>query len=129
MILNASMSERIIIESHNYLGFEFNYEKFNCVHFAREVYRCVGITLPLLDRKGFPPKDFHLSPEEFGNMPTGHCAFFKRKACSSGRIWTHVAIIVSSTELIHCSRYFGCKVVITPRDMFLEIYDLAPQIL
>jgi hypothetical protein len=127
MILSISMSDRIITNAYHCIEESFDYEKFNCVHFVREVYFSVGIELPLLDRTGFPPEDFHLSKEEFALMPKGHSVFFRRKASISDRIWTHIALIASSDEIIHCSRSFGKKVSVTSVAEFMKIYDLAPK--
>ena len=125
MVLTKDISDRIIIIAHSYLDRPFDYEKFNCVHFVREVFCSIRINLPLLERSGHPPEEFHLSIDEFKLMPIGHSVFFRRKATASNRIWTHVAIIASSNELIHCTRRFGGKVVVTRIDEFLEVYALA----
>jgi cell wall-associated NlpC family hydrolase len=125
MTLTTSISDRIVSIAYSYIDRSFNYEKFDCVHFVIEVFETVGIDLPILNRVGFPPMDFNLSCEEFKLMPIGHSVFVKRKASTSSRIWTHVAIIVSSHELIHCSRHFGGKVVVTSLPEFLEIYTLV----
>jgi cell wall-associated NlpC family hydrolase len=127
MIITESVSDLIVTVAFRYLDCPFDYEKFNCVHYVREVYSLAGIKLPLLDRAGFPPNDFHLSEEEFALMPRGHSVFFRRKASIAHRVWTHVAIIVSKDELIHCSRSFGKKVATTSKAEFMEIYNLAPQ--
>lgn len=127
MILAPSTSDRIVSTAHQYLGKSFDYEKFNCVHFVRNVYHTIGIELPILHRSGYPPTDFHLSGDEFNLMPVGHSMFFKRKTSISSRIWTHIAIIASSHELIHCLRHCGNGVVITPKPVFMEIYALVPK--
>ena len=127
MNITAPVSDRIVSTAQDYIGRPFDYEKFNCVHFVIEVFASAGIVLPLLERTGFPPKDFHLSSEEFRCMPVGHSVFFKRKASTSSRIWTHVAIIHSKDELIHCTRRLGGKVVVTACDEFLDVYTLAPH--
>jgi hypothetical protein len=125
MILSKSLSGLIVATALEYLGREFNYRSFGCVHFVREVYFRVGIILPILDRYDFPPDDFHLSLEGFHNMPAGHSVFFRRKLTTSVRLWTHVAIILSSGDLIHCTRHLGNGVVITTRNEFLDIYELV----
>jgi cell wall-associated NlpC family hydrolase len=127
VILSAAVSLRIITCARTYLGKPFDYERFNCVHFVRSVYRDAGIEIPLLPRDGFLPDEFNLTRDEFADMPLGHTAFFKRKATTSARSWSHMAIIVSSTELIHCTRHVGRGVVITPVAEFIEIYNLVPK--
>jgi cell wall-associated NlpC family hydrolase len=127
MIITEDSSAKIIQVATKYLGRPFDYEKFNCVHFVREVYSNVGIDLPLIPRAGYPLQQFNLSVSEFELMPIGHSVFFKRKASLSNRVWTHVAIVASNSELIHCSRHFGGKVVVTPKIDFLQVYSLAPS--
>ncbi|MDD5165257.1 MAG: hypothetical protein PHG25_01840 [Candidatus Pacebacteria bacterium] len=127
MILSPSLSNSIVTIAHNYLGKPFDWHTFHCVHFVIEVYREAGIEMPAFTDAGYPPTDFHLSPEEFNLMPVGHSVFFKRRANTSNLIWTHMAIIASPNELIHCSRFFGCKVTVTSKIDFLEIYALASQ--
>lgn len=128
MFLSKDISDRIVSSAYCYLGWPFDWEKFNCVHFVRQVYYDVGIELPLLIRKNFPPAEFHLFSEEFVLMPIGHIVFFKRKESKVNRLWTHVAIIVSSNELIHCTRHLGNGVVITPKQEFMKVYYITPKI-
>ncbi len=125
MILLESVSHQIITVAKSYLGTPFDFERFNCVHFVRSVYEAAGIELPILNRNGFPPKDFHLSREEFDLMPVGHSVFLRRKESTLCRVWTHVAIITSTDELIHCSRNCGNGVMLTEKEKLLEVYALA----
>ncbi len=127
MILSAELSERIVVVAHSYIGREYDWHLFDCVHFVIAVYRQVGIEIPRFGSKGYPPSDFHLTAEEFYQMPLGQTVFFKRRASTSDRIWTHVAIIASPTELIHCSRHNGNGVRVTTKAEFLEIYVLAQK--
>ena len=82
---------------------------------VREVYSLVGISLPLLMRYDLPPREFHLSQDEFALMLNGHRVFFKRKTSNANRFWTHMAIIVSQYKLIHCSRSCGKRVLVTQK--------------
>lgn len=125
MNLSKETSELIVQTAKAYLGREFDLATFNCVHFVREVYQQVGIVLPLLARYDIPPSEFHLSEEEFALMPVGHCVFFKRKNTRLNRHWTHVAIVFSADDLIHCTRNIGRGVVVTSKEAFLEIYQLS----
>ena len=127
MILTSNLSERIVVSAQKYLGQPYDWHIFDCVHFILAVYQAVGIVVPRIAGKGYPPSDFQLSAEEFGQMPLGHSVFLKRRTSTSDRIWTHAALIISPTELIHCSRHFGRQVVITSKAELLEIYALAPQ--
>jgi|GEM_PF-1966257 len=127
MYLSKNQSDQIIDVAYSYLGKPFDFEKFNCVHFVREVYFKVGINLPLLVRKYLPPADFHLSSVEFALMPVGHTVFFKRKESKLDRSWTHVGIIVGPDKLIHCTRNLGDGVVVTEKSQLMEVYSLSPK--
>lgn len=126
MNLSKEISNQVIRIALSYVGREFDFATFNCVHFVRKVYSQVGICLPPLARHDFPPREFHLSEEEFLLMPVGYCAFFKKKNTRLYRPWTHVAIIVSKNTLIHCTRNIGNGVMLTPVSRFLDIYSLTP---
>jgi hypothetical protein len=126
MNITKEKSQHIIRTAEKYLEKPFDYWVYNCVHFIIDVYENNGIILPNIERYGYPPIGYHVIGEQFNSMPIGQSVFFKRKANTSNRIWTHVAIIYSNNELIHCSRHFGNKVVTTPKDQFLDIYALAP---
>lgn len=126
MFLSKKLSDQIVSTSVEYLGREFCFDTFNCVHFVREVYSRVGINFPMLVRDKFPPLEFHLDVERFEEMPIGHSVFFKRKNSRlTHRSWSHIAIVVGPNELIHCTRNLGASVVITPKPIFLEAYDLT----
>ena len=127
MIIPKNLSHIIVNISISYLDTPFDLERFNCVHFVRKVYKTVGVTLPLLCGHDFPPKEFHLTEQEFNLMPVGHSVFFRRKLSPSNRVWTHVAIIISDSQLIHCTRHCGMGVVCTEKKEFLEIYSLVVQ--
>lgn len=129
MDLTKNLSSRVVSVACSHIGREFCYESYNCVHFVRDVYAEVGIVLPLLKRYWPPPKEFHLNSIEFERMPLGHSVFFKRKKSKFvERSWTHVAIIIGESELIHCTRNMGMGVVITSRATFLGAYDLAKYV-
>jgi cell wall-associated NlpC family hydrolase len=126
MNLSKEISDHVIRIALNYVGRDFDFAAFNCVHFVREVYAQAGIVLPPLVRYDFPPREFHLSEEEFLLMPVGRCVFFKRKNSRLDRQWTHVAIIVSEDALIHCTRNIGEGVTLTSKSDFLDVYSLTP---
>jgi len=125
MILSADVSRHIVATAHTYIGKPYDFKMFDCVHFIMSVYREVGIEIPRFGGSGFPPPDLNLSALEFEQMPLGQTVFFKRRTSPSSRIWTHMAIIASPSELIHCSRHFGNKVTITAKPEFMEIYAHA----
>jgi hypothetical protein len=124
MFISKNLAGDIITSASSYLGRRYDFDVFNCVHFVRQVYRDVSLDFPLLDKRLFPPEYFHLTREDFYEMPIGHSVFFKKRKSTLPRSWTHVAIIFSDNELVHCSRLFG-QVVVTPVRDFLEVYDLS----
>jgi len=126
VVLDKTLSRRIVTASLRYLGKPFDWETFNCVHFVRSVYQDVDMQFPILKRYDLPPREFHLGNNEFARMPRGHSVFFKRKASPVKRYWTHMAIIIGSDKLIHCTRHLGTGVTITPKSEFLETYALSP---
>ncbi len=123
--MKLSSSERacIVARAKSYISKPFNYRRFNCVHFVREVYDYVGIILPPLPPYDYPPSDFHLSEEDLAVMPIGHIIFLKRKEEVTSRFWTHVALIYSHTEFIHCSRYIGNSVNIVSIKQMFAVYQ------
>jgi cell wall-associated NlpC family hydrolase len=130
MVVSPSLSKIIVNIAVSHVGRPYEHQVFDCVSFFLEVYSAAGIKLPssvVLNGHINPPDEFNLSSDEFVKMPLGHSVFFKRKISTSDRIWTHIAIIMSHDELIHCSGYFGRRVVVTPKDQFMEIYSLVPR--
>jgi len=127
MFLTQDVSTKIVNVSMGYLGHTFIWETFNCVHFVRKVYQESGISFPTLIKMRLPPADFHLSKEEFAEMPIGHSVFFKRRESQSVRYWTHVAIIIGKDSLIHCTRNLGIGVVVSSKAEFQEVYSLSPK--
>ncbi len=128
MNLTPDLSNLIITTAYKYLGYPYNRKEFNCVHFVRRTYESLGIYIPSLSGSHHPPSEYHLSADEFDRMPIGHCVFFKRLQSRSERIWTHVAIVISPDELIHCSEFLGSRVVVTPVTDFLSFYELVPKV-
>jgi cell wall-associated NlpC family hydrolase len=124
MFISKTLAGSITTYASSYIGRPYDFDAFNCIHFVRQVYGNVGINFPLLDKRLFPPELFHLTPANFCLMPIGHSVFFKKRKSTLSRTWTHVAIIFSDSELIHCSRGFGQVVITSVRD-FLEVYDLS----
>ena len=125
MDLSKTLSELIVSRAQEYSGRPFDWDTFNCVHFVRSVYADVGITFPILKRYELPPEEFHLSSEKFAEMPLGHSVFFKRKDKMTKRYWSHVALVVAPDALMHCTRHLGSGVVLTPKSIFLEVYELS----
>ena len=126
MILSETLSGQIVSSARSYAGTQFDWCTFNCVHFVAEVYWGLGIEFPRLARYGLPPRDFHLSGDEFLCMPIGHSVFLKRKeTLAPTRYWTHIAIIIEQDRLIHCTRNLGSGVIISTSQELLGAYDLA----
>ena len=99
-------------------------EGFRCVDFVREVFRSIDIEIPPLS-SGFPPKEFNIAKEDLVNLPLGEIIFFRNLKDQRGRKWTHVAIAVSSDECIHCSYFFGEKVVVSNINDMLARYEFV----
>lgn len=127
MQLTPDLSSRIIATARTYLNHPYDFINFDCVRFIIQVYKEVGINIPIFGGAGFPPAEFHLSEEEFAQKPIGHSVFFRRRANTTDRIWTHMVLILSSDELIHCSSRFGGKVVITPWADLFKLYSHVPK--
>lgn len=129
MIHTEETGRRIVEIAHTYLGQPFDIKDFDCVYFIKAVYQKVGIEIPRFWAKDYPPQDFNLTPEELLQMPLGSTLFLKRKATTVVRPWTHMVLIASPTHFIHNSRFFGHKVVLTPKDVVLEYYYHVPKLL
>lgn len=93
-------------------------KSFSCVTFVREVYRRAGLTVP--------PSSLNITLEQLKDPPIGYVIFLRHRSVGEGEMRvTHVGIIISGKRVIHCSFFFGKKVVITNVDALLEVYDLA----
>ena len=94
-------------------------EAYKCLTFVRDVYGAVGLTLP--------PIVMNVRREQLENPPVGFVLYLRRKSKRSATStrFTHAGIIIPERSLIHCSYYFGKKVVISDLDEVLEIYDLV----
>ena len=127
MNISSNCSKEIIQSAEKYFGQPYVRATFNCAHFVANTYSDVGIIMPKFHARMYPPHEFNLTQEEFERMPVGHSMFMKRKTSVSDRIWTHVAIVYSSNEIIHCSHHFGDKVSITLKSEFIRVYGLVPK--
>lgn len=107
---------KIITTARRYLGSPYQ-DDFTCLDFVRTVYAKHGFTVP--------PIELNLQAKDLENPPIGFVLYLRRRGYSGDRRWTHVTIVVSATECIHCSHYFGDKVVITPLKDVLSFYDIA----
>lgn len=123
MNLSAKQRESIARRALSYLG-KKREEGFRCVDFVREVYQYVGIEIPPI-HTGIPPKEFNITREDLTNLPLGEIIFFRNMKDQRDRKWTHVAIAVSGAECIHCSYFFGEKVVVSHIDDMLTRYEFA----
>ncbi len=65
----------------------------------------------------------NLKPEHIGDEKRGYLLYFRRK--ESARRVTHAGILYSESRCIHCSYYFGRKVVITDLSEIFNSYDLS----
>jgi len=125
MILGKISSDKIIEVALSYLDHPWSRTEFNCVTFVREVYARVGIEIPKL-RHDCIPSEFNITKDQFENPPAGHLIFLldpndPRKE----RAWTHLVISLGDQKCIHCSLFFGRKVVISTIEEIRKKYLFA----
>jgi cell wall-associated NlpC family hydrolase len=126
MNLTREQVEIIISEAISNLGKPYS-KDFDCVRFVRLVYEKAGIKIPLL-KSHLPPNEWNISREQICDPPVGRLIFLKdpydpRK----NRSWTHVVIILTKQSCIHCSLFFGRRVVISTIGEILERYNFAEK--
>jgi cell wall-associated NlpC family hydrolase len=119
MIFNSDMLPQIVNESFKYLDVSYDPLNFNCLDFVRKVYSKFGID----------PPPWKLNPSllnlRYDEVPVGYVIYLKHREDSMNRNFTHAAIFIGNQKFIHCSYYFGNKVVISEMDELLKIYDIA----
>jgi len=122
--LTTNQIETILQTAISYIGHPYSAE-FCCVDFVRKVYDSVGIKIPKL-RSYSPPAEFNIKKEDLAHPPVGHLMFLKdRSDPRQDRAWTHVVIIMPDLLCIHCSLFFGEKVVISPLLDIFKKYDFV----
>lgn len=99
-----------------YLGTPYT-DTFNCLDFVRAVYKRVGLTTP--------PSNLNVIHDQLSSPPIGYVIFLRHKQATAERKVTHVGIVISGRRVVHCSFYFGRRVVITDLDELLKMYDLS----
>lgn len=127
MNLLQSQRELVVKIAQGYLG-KKRRNDFKCIDFVRMVYRGIDIVVPQISPSLFPPKEFNIAKEDLDKPPLGGVIFLRDRGDRRLRTWTHVGIIYSPTEIIHCSLYFGGCVVITPIQSVWERYDFVESI-
>lgn len=116
-MLSPTTQSDIVAEALRYLGKEYDRSHFNCLTFARLVYEKVGLKLP--------PIQLNITPLQLTDPPLGYVLYLKYKQSKSTGKFTHVGILIGNRECIHCSYFFGGKVVITRLDELFGVYELA----
>lgn len=97
-----------------------------CVGFVREVYGIANIYVGLL--WGMEnPVELNIHPSLKANPPVGHLMFLRWKKARNERVWTHVVIVFPFDRVIHCSEFWGNKVVVTPMEKIWKTYTLAGE--
>ena len=124
MYLSDSEVEKVIVIAKSYIGRKRE-PGFKCVEFVCQVYEEAGITVPRLIPTEFPPQDFCLTKDELTDPPAGRPLFLYNKNDWRPRKWTHLVITLPNHEVVHCSYFFGKKVVITSLEKILEKYDFV----
>lgn len=105
--------ERIAL---TYLGRKYE-SGFRCMDFVRRVYAEAGMTVP--------PVRLNVKPAGLADPPVGHVLFLRHKQATGTKRYSHVAIVISGRRCIHNSYHLGGRVVITPLDELLTLYNLA----
>lgn len=126
MKLNKETRDAVVFVSLKYIGERWTKE-FTCIDFVRDVYRKVGIELPLVWGYSVPQKEFNISKKDFISWTYGYIVFLKRKKYSGKRVWTHLAITLPNGRIIHCSERFGGNVSIVTKEEVLSIYQYIPS--
>lgn len=124
MELTPAQITKILDAAWSLLGRPYA-DDFQCVDFVRAVYASADITIPRLT-SGSPPEDFNIRKADLRNPPAGYIMFLKDRCDPrKERLWTHLVIILPLRTCIHCSLFYGEKVVITPLAEIFERYDFA----
>lgn len=126
MDLTSRKVQRIITAARPLLGRAYS-ANFSCVDFVRAVYGEIGLRIPPLN--GYRPPPVKLNIPRVGAVlnRVGHLIFLRRRHDPRDRYWTHVAIVWPKASCIHCSRFFGGQVVVTPLTEVFEKYDFVPS--
>lgn len=127
MELPQEKRDVIVALSLGYLGRQWS-ENFNCIAFVREIYKRVGIQIPLIYSHTLPPREFNITERDLDSWQTGYIVFLKRQKYAGKRTWTHVGITQPEKKLIHCSRYFGKQISITPKREIFSFYHYVPSV-
>lgn len=108
----------------SYLGRPYS-KDWRCVDFVRAVYQDAGMNIPpLMDYA--PPPEFNIATEQLIEPPTGCLMFLKdRNDPRKKRAWTHVVIVLTTNTCIHCSIFYGNKVVISTFEEIFLRYDFV----
>ena len=124
MQLTTVQCEQVVEIALTYLNQPYR-KGFRCVEFVREVYCQIGIHLPIL-QSWAPPQGFNIFKEQLIDPPAGHVMFLRdRDDPRKERSWTHVVILISKLNCIHCSLFSGEKVVISTLEEIYKRYDFA----
>jgi hypothetical protein len=126
MELTDRQRELIIQVALSYLEHPFS-GKFDCIAFARCVYGAAGVEIPLL-KSILPPANLNITREELETGPlSGSLIFLKdRNDPRKHRAWTHVVIALRDGMCVHCSLFYGRKVVISNLEQIMkDRYDFV----
>ncbi len=126
MQLTKDQTKRVVEVALSYLDHPYIPRKFECVDFVRAVYANIGIIMPKFASYS-PPVAFNVEIQVVSDLPIGHPIFLRDKHDPRKRAWTHIGIIFSKNECIHCSLFWGRKVVISSFEEIFERYEFAPS--
>lgn len=126
MYLSEEVRRKIIETALTFLGQPYS-PSFNCIDFVREVYARVGIQIPKISPQ-ITPRRCNILREDLKDPPFGHIIFLRDLQDDRPRSWTHVGILLPEKKCIHCSLFFGQKVVISALDELFKRYHFAESI-
>lgn len=125
MNLTLKQQTQVVKTALTYLGTPYE-KNFTCADFVRAVYREIEIEIPILSTAPVP-QWMNITRDELEGLPVGHLMFLRHKKNQGPRSWTHVVITLPERKCIHCSYFFGGKVVISSLVEIFEVYDFAPS--
>ncbi len=124
MKLTTEQVDVVLQIATSYIGHPYG-KGFRCVDFVRNVYGHVGIKIPKLTSR-VPPVEYNITKKQLRDPPVGYLIFLKdRGDPRKYRAWTHVVIVMPDHCCIHCSLFFGKKVVISSLSDMYKKYDFA----
>ncbi|HEY0220630.1 MAG TPA: NlpC/P60 family protein [Candidatus Paceibacterota bacterium] len=125
MNLTDEQVRTIVREAKSYLGHKYR-PGFKCIDYVRKVYQTAGINIGILGPNS-PPAELNIEKEKLQSPPTGSLIFLRNKTEKRERAWSHLVIVLSNDECIHCSLFIG-EVVTSSFEEIFRKYEFAPSL-